>query len=454
MRIRKHKRSSLENDRTAKPGFMRQLFLLVFLIPGLTSFSQNGWSVCNAPAFTRRVDDIFMVNTQVGYAASGDGMIVKTMDGGNNWSLIKQESNTYFRSVEFLNEQIGFIGAFPSPQSSSISILRKTIDGGASWIDLTPQLPEKAKPGICGLAIADANTIYGCGNWYQDSGYIIKSIDGGATWDLIDMGAFSTSIIDLHFINKDTGFATGKGKLPLATGIILYTTDGGQNWTYKYSGNTASEYCWKIQRLTSEIYFASIQDNLTSVSPKILRSNDGGMTWVQRQVALNTYNIEGIGFIDPLHGWTGGALNNSFETFNGGLTWQSTSICPLMNRVQRLNDSTMFATGTQIWKYTRPGLITSVPALPMPATRFVSLKCHPNPVKDILKIDIAITVSTHVSLLLLDASGRRVKVIDNTDRVKGSYKFNINTADLPAGTYYVSLMTHEDKMAQPIIVSR
>ncbi len=428
---------------------MRNILLFFTLIINLPSFSQNGWSVCNAPAFQRRVDDIYMVNTQVGYAAGGDGMIVKTTDGGNNWSLIKQESNTYFRSVEFLNEQVGFAGAFPSPtNASNIIILRKTVDGGANWTDLTPQLPAKAKAGICGLDIVDANTIYGCGNWYENEGYIIKSTNGGATWSLIDMSAFSSSIIDLHFINKDTGFATGKSKFPFATGIILYTTDGGVTWTYKYSGDYGSQYCWKIQKLTPLIYYVAVED-LLNTPPKILRSLDGGMTWKILFVSTIKYNIEGVGFIDPLHGWTGGDVNKSFETKDGGVTWDSIPVCPRMNRVFRLNDTTMFASGNQIWKYNGRSLY---PALP--DTRFVSLNCHPNPVKGMLTIDIAISVPTHVSLLLLDGSGRTIKMIDNSDRVKGSYHFYLTTDDLPQGMYYVSLKTHEDKETQKIIVGK
>ncbi len=430
---------------------MRKLLVAIFLITSFSSFSQNGWTVCTAPASTNRIDDIFMVNPQTGYGVSGDGMIMKTTDGGSNWSLLTQESNIYFRSVEFLDEQTGFIGGFPRTGFTP-SILRKTIDGGATWIDLTPQLSLRAREGICGLAIADANTIYGCGNWYKDSAYIIKSTDGGSTWSEINMAHLATSLIDLYFLNKDTGFATGKSTIAMQeVGVIFYTTNGGLTWQRVYSGDHAQQYCWKIQRLDPLTYFVSVQDKLPT-SPKILRSTNGGLSWTKLFLSGTPFNIQGVGFIDQLHGWAGGD-SFSYETIDGGQTWTPIQVCPAMNRVLRLNDSTMLASGFKIWKYNKGGLITSVPDIPAPG-RFVSLTCHPNPVNDILKIDVAITVHTHVSLLLLDASGRRIKVIDNTNRVKGSYKFNVNTAGLPAGTYYVSLMTHEDIATQKIIVSR
>ncbi|MFZ1264050.1 MAG: hypothetical protein WAT34_11140, partial [Chitinophagaceae bacterium] len=288
------------------------LYITCSLLMGFSSFAQLGWKICNAPLFGSRVDDIYMVNTQTGYAVCGDGKIVKTINGGENWTTLLQASGIYHRSVEFINAQKGFVGGFPV-SGSTVNIFRSTTDGGATWNDLTSSLHPRAGKGICGLAVADPNTIYGCGNWYQDSAYIIKSADGGNTWSFIDMSGYATSLIDMYFTSKDTGFVTGKGLLPLETAVILYTTNGGVSWTYKFKNTVFNEYCWKIQRLTKQIYFASIED-MTNVAPKILKSYDGGMNWEVHQVSAVPYNIEGLGFIDPMHGWTGGDMGKSFES--------------------------------------------------------------------------------------------------------------------------------------------
>jgi len=421
------------------------IVLSCFFISNLPSFTQTGWKVCNAPVFNTRVDDIFMVNAVVGYAVSGDGKIVKTTDGGENWHLILQTSGVYCRSVEFVDASKGFVGGF---SNSGTNILRRTTDGGATWTDLTSLIHPKARKGICGLAVADGNTIYGGGNWFQDSAYLIKSTDGGNTWNFIDMHGYASSIIDMHFLNKDTGFVTGRGLKPLQTAIILYTTDGGASWSYKFRNNTPSEYCWKIQRLTNRIYFASIED-MTDVPPKIVRSVDGGMTWSILEVARFRYNIEGVGFINPLHGWAGGDQRVSFETKDGGKTWDAITVCPFMNRVFKVNDTTIFATGDLIWKYNGTEIYP-----PIPAKNFAWMRCYPNPVKDMLSIEISLSVSTHVMVTLFDASGRRVKVIDNAEKLKGSYQYHLNTSSLAPGSYFVVLKTHEDKQLLKIIVSR
>lgn len=420
---------------------------VVFIIAG-TVYGQAGWKLCNGPAFTRRVDDIFMLDTKTGYAVCGDGKIVKTTDGGDNWITVQETPGVACRSVEFIDTQKGFVGGFPLFNSTGINILRRTIDGGATWTDLTPLLPTKAKKGICGLAVADANTIYGGGVWYGDSGYIIKSVDGGDSWNLIDMGAYASNIIDMHFINKDVGFVTGSSPLPLKTAVILYTTDGGATWSYKFKKDQASEYCWKIQRLNSKTYFAAVED-LLDVPPRILKSTDGGMNWSVHQVATEKYYIEGIGFLNEKKGWTGGGANFSFESNNGGITWDTIPTCPYMNRVFRVNDTMLLASGDRIYKYSSGGFIPAIPA-----NRYAWLKCYPNPVNDMLNIGISVSVSTRALLVLLDNSGKRVHIITNADVQRGSYNYTFNTRHLPAGIYYVVLKTHEDNVLTKIIVSR
>jgi photosystem II stability/assembly factor-like uncharacterized protein len=258
--------------------------LLLFFLVSITSvIAQCGWTTCNTPFFGSRVDDIFMVNSQVGYAVCGDGQIVKSSDGGNNWITLTQDTSIYCRSVEFINEKKGFVGGFHHHSDPNSNTLRRTLDGGATWQDLTLLLDSAARKGICGLAVADSNTIYGCGNYFQDSAYIVKSTDGGDTWSFIDMHMYATSLIDMYFLNKDTGFVTGRGLLPMETAVVLYTTDGGQTWTYKFQNTTVSEYCWKIYHLTDKIYYGGIED-LTIIPSRTIRSTDGGMTWTVHMV--------------------------------------------------------------------------------------------------------------------------------------------------------------------------
>jgi len=424
------------------------LYSFILLWPGYL-FAQPGWSVCNSPAFQSRVDDIFMVNNTIGYAVCGDGKIVKTTDQGSNWFIVGNDSNIYCRSVEFINEQKGFVGSFVYQSSSySNNILQRTTDGGTSWTDITSAIPPRSRKGICGLAVADNNTIYGCGNWYEDSAYIIKSTDGGYTWNLIDMSAYASSLIDMYFINKDVGFATGRDVSGAAS--VLHTTNGGATWNYKFQDNAGMGYCWKIQHLNDQNYYVSIE-SMSNQSPKIAKSVDGGMTWTVHQIQTASYYLEGVGFLNNQKGWAGGS-SYSFQTNDGGITWNKINICPGMNRVLKVNDTLLFATGEQIWRYKTAAPVTPPPPAP-DTVYYTSLNCYPNPIKGNLKIEISLSGTTHVMLLILDSRGRRVKIIENGDKSGGAYKYNVNTKGLLQGSYFVVLKTHEDKQVKQIFVA-
>lgn len=251
----------------------------------------------------------------------------------------------------------------------------------------------------------------------------------------------------MHFINKDTGFVTGKGLLPLATAVILYTIDEGLSWSYKFQNTTASEYCWKIQRLNNNLYFASIED-MTNVSAKILKSVSGSMSWTSYTVSAMPYYIEGIGFINESLGWTGGDIGKSFQSTDGGITWDTINICPRMNRVYRVNNTLLFATGSEIWKYKGTGNVQV-----LPANRYAWMKSHPNPVNDILAIDITLRLQTQqVMIMLFDNNGRRIKIIENANKPKGTFNYRLTTKGIASGIYYLVLKTHEDKSVAKIFV--
>lgn len=425
------------------------LLAIGLLFASYAALGQNGWTVCNAPAFNGRIDDLVMVNGQTGYAvgsAGGGGQIVKTTDGGNNWTFLNLEPNVHHRSVEFFDAEKGFVGGFTL---GGTKVLQKTTDGGATWTNITGLLHPKARRGICGMAVADANTIYAGGNWFDDSGYIVKSTNGGESWSFIDMSEYASSIIDMYFLNKDTGFVTGKGPDPLNNAVILYTTDGGVTWDYKFHNfEELNAYVWKIQRLNKQVWFASIQ-NLGNVPPRILKSINGGMTWQKIEIPVAHYNIQGVGFIDPLLGWAGGENGKLFETKDGGLTWDSIPVIPYMNRVVKLNSNSMLATGTQIWKYNGTGTYPAIPA-----TRHAWLTCYPNPVKDVLTMNAAITNPSRIVVAVYDQAGRRVKVVENADRAGGSYQYFLDTKSFQPGVYHVVLKTHEDQCAVSVVVSR
>lgn len=55
------------------------------------------------------------------------------------------------------------------------------------------------------------------------AGTILKTIDGGVTWESVTSGTKS-ELTDINFIDQNTGWIVG------ADGVILKTTNGGSDW--------------------------------------------------------------------------------------------------------------------------------------------------------------------------------------------------------------------------------
>jgi len=68
-----------------------------------------------------------------------------------------------------------------------------------------------------------------------DCGTILKTINGGITWNSLSIET-SVSLISVYFTDSNTGYAVGQN------GMIIKTTDAGLNWTIQESGTTEDLY--------------------------------------------------------------------------------------------------------------------------------------------------------------------------------------------------------------------
>ena len=185
---------------------MKKIISLLVVFQGFTALAQLQWAPLTSMGTNinnQRFDDVFFLNENLGWAANGYyAAIYKTTDGGQTWVNQLAEStpqlplNTYFRNVEFLNENIGFVGTLSG-------VFLKTIDGGTTWSRVETISPNPQA--ICGLDAVGTSTIYGCGAYFSPA-FIIKSTDSGETWQYIDMSAHATALVEVMFTDENNGF--------------------------------------------------------------------------------------------------------------------------------------------------------------------------------------------------------------------------------------------------------
>lgn len=421
-----------------------KLFKLFILLFCLNLNAQSSWqSVPNIVSNTnnQRFDDVFFLNDNLGWAANGSfAAVYKTTDGGLTWSEQLNETdlsgNFYFRNIEFLNNNVGFIGTLNGT-------FFKTIDGGTSWTEVTNITPNPQA--ICGLNTIGTSTIYGCGAYFEPA-FIIKSTDSGLTWQYIDMSAHANALVEIYFLSETVGFASGRSD---NGANILKTTDGGITWTEIYNSNITGEYVWKLQVLDSNpnVIFGAVEAFGSNLG-QLIKSTNGGITW-------SSYNapetaIQAVGFINENHGWMGGHTTGFHETLDGGATWTNLNIGNNLNRIFVINSTLAYAAGTTVYKYTDQTLGTSSPTLTYQPS--LDIKILNNPIQSNLEFTIDFKSNNNLLIELYDNTGKYIKRLTREQIASSELKqYNYNLEDLPSGIYFVDFHYNSGKVSKKII---
>lgn len=321
------------------------------------------WRPTNAPVASSRTDDIWFLDERVGWAVNSSGQIVHTKDGGESWVEQFQDDEVYFRCIAFVSALRGWVGTLTAGKT-----LFETADGGKTWKAST-NLPPLAPPAICGLSVVDESTVFAAGtNFPNRPPRMMKTRDGGLTWTARDMRPFADILIDTFFTTAERGWLVGgKTTEPVPTRnnvkpVVLFTEDGGETWANRaaaiHDELPLGEWGWKIQFLTDQIGFVSLENFHDGA---ILKTTDGGQTWKRFPVndPQRNANLEGVGFVDENHGWVGGWGDENFdrlsssETFDGGLTWRDANdIGQAINRFRFFGNPVQvgYSSGVTVYK--------------------------------------------------------------------------------------------------------
>ena len=420
------------------PGSSLAFATVLLLASALPMAAQ--WSTVAQIPPAGRYDDVFFLDAQNGWTVNSEGFVYRTTDGGTVWDQTAFLPS-YLRCVEFISPLDGFCGGLNGT-------FYHTTDGGANWTDIAPNI-QPAIEGICGLSAPTPDVIYGCGIWSSPA-YVIRSNDGGNSWDHFDLSTQASALVDIHFLSEDTGFVSGKGPGTDEEGIILYTTDGGQNWTEVFTTGVPYEYVWKLQSPDSGAHlFASIQANPNQGDTRFARSLDRGASWTDTIISNLYYYVQAIGFLSPLIGWTGGD-SALLETTDGGTTWDPIFIGQGFNRFFRIDDSTAFLSGQRLYRYTAD-LPTAI-AEPLPTLEAHTFTASPTLTAGPLAIAIDLRQDTWMKLHVLGADGRLIRTLFDARALAGPHRFDTDLSALPAQPLVILLHTNDGQKVVRVVL--
>ncbi|MEM0543409.1 YCF48-related protein [Flavobacterium sp. j3] len=328
---------------------MKYVLFLYFLVN--LSFAQEfSWNKLETEPYPGKQDDITFVDENTGWYVNGYGKIFHTTDGGKTWEKQLEQKGSFFRTIAFLDKNVGFVGTVGTdyfPNVSDTIPLYGTKDGGKSWNPVSYKGPYVK--GLCAIDVVKEqyinhgkidykHHIYAVGRVGSPANMIV-SHDGGVTWTSQSLNEDCKMLFDIKMFDKNSGIACAATSedISQSNALLLKTTDGGKTWKKVYQSNRPFETTWKVSFPTEKVGYVTIQSYNPDPNVKqqrIAKTTDGGNSWVEINLVEDAAAREfGIGFLDENHGFVG-TMNSGYETLDGGKTWTKIDLGRACNKIR------------------------------------------------------------------------------------------------------------------------
>lgn len=228
-------------------------------------------------------DDVNFPTSQIGYILGRSNIILKTEDYGNSWEQVSQDTTAHFFELDFISPDTGWIiGNY----SNHGDIIMRTYDGGASWNYYYPDAFQ-----VTHIQMINSHIGY-ITHW----GGVLKTIDSGDSWSQLS-DVYGDWIDYCSFINADTGFIVGHN--------LYKTENAGEDWTV-IPNETIDRYGQsQLQFMNNDTGYYVAYSALADYG-KLCTTTDGGYNWMEKEGEYDNiemynedvgYCIEGIGNI-------------------------------------------------------------------------------------------------------------------------------------------------------------
>lgn len=198
------------------------LYLLLIIFTTIPTLSQRWENVEIPEPFDSNywLDVYFHPdNPNYGWICGFNGMTLRTTNGGDFWQGSFISGAHHLESIHFPSTQVGY--------ASGPAGIYKSIDGGASWQNVSPAL---------------ADSVWGCYFLTEEYGVVVGggcinsqnfwlTDDGGNSWTVFTEDVPQTGLTDALLFDSGLGFASSSGH-------IWLTTDMGTTWEILHDTGT------------------------------------------------------------------------------------------------------------------------------------------------------------------------------------------------------------------------
>ncbi len=265
---------------------------------GGQSWTENGFTFDH-------IKQLDFPSSTTGYALTSNE-ISKTEDNGATWiNLGSPLSENKTKSLQFIDEQIGYAIVGGNRISDPSLYVYKTADGGNSWSPTNQGNPLEAEIDINALYFINENVGYATGNTFARVFRIFKTTDGGDTWKVTG----DKQIMKMKFINDSVGYGMSNHS------IFYKTSTSGSAWEEILdTGSDITDF----DVYDSETIYIGTSEGL------MYKSENGGIEWNILSSAPKVFQ-EKVDFINSSIGSLVSG-NVVYSTIDGGLSWSSSRV--------------------------------------------------------------------------------------------------------------------------------
>lgn len=214
--------------------------------------------------------------------------LLKSTDAGQSWQYVHASMEGVLSEIHFFDANEG-VGIRLTPVANGISEahLVRTIDGGQSW-EIIPSVAKIKKLQFInqreGFALAGEG--------------LFKTFDGGLTWSFVPLDAINLikDVRQIKFISAQTGY--------IASFTGLYkTVNGGLEWNRLWDGWTEILDFWREGEGMVIRQIESFPNDTPDANWEMLYTQDGGRNWTKSKPVHNysfgsaSFPRENAGFV-------------------------------------------------------------------------------------------------------------------------------------------------------------
>ncbi|MFN8361091.1 MAG: YCF48-related protein [Candidatus Kapaibacterium sp.] len=238
---------------------------------------------------------VLFLDSKIGLAVGAHKTIYRTLDGGEHWTLLSYllQSDYKYTAVQFITEDTGFVGC------SGFGLVFRTHDAGATWLPQRASEYDTILSGgyVSSLHFYDSRTGIACPG--GSGGSVLRTTDGGSNYS--QKFSITNGLASIHALSPDFTVVVGSDAVGYSTSKLSISTDRGLTWSTKVLDSIAFT---KVFCASNSVMYCtgSYQSPQNQFNYTFFVSRDRGQSFEKKALPSFIKNINSIYFFDEFNG--------------------------------------------------------------------------------------------------------------------------------------------------------